>query len=131
ASAGRPLQAPVAAVLPLVAGALACGWLLRSLGLYRFAQGEGLAGHLARLVAAVACGAILALGLALLGRAPGAPVAALAWSMAVAATLAALHLAAFATVRRWRAEGRLTPNIVVVGATRHAERLIRDALKRR
>jgi Undecaprenyl-phosphate glucose phosphotransferase len=34
-------------------------------------------------------------------------------------------------VNRWRASGALTPNIVLVGATRHAEALIREALKRR
>jgi Undecaprenyl-phosphate glucose phosphotransferase len=34
-------------------------------------------------------------------------------------------------VAGWRAKGALTPNIVLVGATRHAERLIRDALQRR
>ena len=31
----------------------------------------------------------------------------------------------------WRRRGALTPNIAVVGATRHAERLIQEALQRR
>jgi Undecaprenyl-phosphate glucose phosphotransferase len=34
-------------------------------------------------------------------------------------------------VGRWRASGALTPNIVLVGATKHAETLIREALRRR
>ncbi|MCW0208541.1 MAG: hypothetical protein OJK14_15685, partial [Achromobacter sp.] len=45
--------------------------------------------------------------------------------------LNALHIGWSDMVGRWRKSGALTPNIVLVGATRHAESLIREALKRR
>lgn len=42
-----------------------------------------------------------------------------------------LHTAGWFAVRRWRASGRLTPNIVVVGATGAAERLVAAMLRTR
>ena len=39
-----------------------------------------------------------------------------------------LHAVWWTIVRRWRSRGRLTPNIVIVGATRQAERIVGDAL---
>ena len=50
------------------------------------------------------------------------------WSILTAATLAGLHALWWLTVRSWRAAGWLTPNVVIVGATSHAERIIRDAI---
>jgi Undecaprenyl-phosphate glucose phosphotransferase len=41
------------------------------------------------------------------------------------------HAVAWALVRRWRARGRLTPNVVIVGATDNASKLIRTALQTR
>jgi Undecaprenyl-phosphate glucose phosphotransferase len=46
------------------------------------------------------------------------------------ATLSA-HGGAWALVRRWRVQGRLTPNVVIVGATENAYRLISSALNTR
>ena len=48
------LEAPVADVIPVVAGLWTTWWLLRSLGLYRFGRTEGIFSHLARVGAAVA-----------------------------------------------------------------------------
>lgn len=126
AGGGRPLQAPVAVIAPYPLALLTSAWLLRAMGLYRFAQGESAPGHLARAALAAAGGGAVALLLA-----GSAWPAAAAWTAFAAAGLVSLHLIAWAAVRRWRADGRLTPNIVVVGATRHAERLIGDALARR
>ena len=55
----------------------------------------------------------------------------LEWFVATAITLVVLHVAWWSLVRRWRTAGRLTPNIVIVGATEHAQRLIDEALERR
>jgi len=41
------------------------------------------------------------------------------------------HLIWWGAVRRWRADGKLTPNIVIVGATDAAKKLIETALKTR
>src|SRR5262249_8181223 len=54
-----------------------------------------------------------------------------AWFGASFVGLYALHGLWWLIVRRWRNLGRLTPNIVVVGATANAERLIAAALKSR
>ena len=54
-----------------------------------------------------------------------------AWAMPTLAGLLVLHAVWWIIVRRWRREGRLTPNIVIVGATRHAEQIVGDALAER
>lgn len=125
AGGGQPLQATVAAIAPYPLAMALSAWLLRAMGLYRLALGESLAGHLARVAGAGLAGGALALILS------GGAHPAWAWAGFATAGLMLLHLLAALTVRRWRAEGRLTPNIVIVGATRHAERLIADALGRR
>jgi len=95
------------------------------LGGYGFARREGLVLHLARLAAAFVAGQA-ASWLILL---PWAPPAAWGPGLGLCAaasltTLYLLHALWWTSVRRWRAQGRLTPNIVVVGATGAAERLI-------
>ncbi|MEI2559205.1 sugar transferase, partial [Acinetobacter pittii] len=49
-------------------------------------------------------------------------------AVAAAAALLVAHLGALTYLRRARKQGRLTPNIVVVGATPNASRLIEQAL---
>jgi Undecaprenyl-phosphate glucose phosphotransferase len=51
------------------------------------------------------------------------------WFAASFFVLYALHGVWWNVVRRWREMGRLTPNIIVVGATANAERLIGAALQ--
>lgn len=133
AASGHPSllpQAPVAVVLPLVAGALSIQVLTPSLGLYRFSRDQtpvrqlaGLAGVILTAGAvAVAVSCIMSDGdFGRIGR----------WLSTMFGGLGLLHLIWSGLVARWRRSGALTPNIVVVGATRHAERLIRDALQRR
>ncbi len=132
--AGTPpalLAVPLSTALPLVVAALVALGLTRSLGLYRFTSGHRLARHLLAVAGVTAVAAIcsLLLDLVLTG---GAASSALAlWAGLITACLCALHLAWSTLVGRWRRNGALTPNIVLVGATRHAEQLIRDALLRR
>lgn len=126
------MHAQISLVLPLAAAALAVLGLLRSLGLYGFAKGQSATTHLlmVSIVVAVAGVLILGLGYWLWGTGPAMGVY-IAWIFAALALLLGLHAFWGRLVRSWRASGALTPNVVVVGATRDAERLIRDALERR
>ncbi|MDQ8028663.1 MAG: exopolysaccharide biosynthesis polyprenyl glycosylphosphotransferase [Brevundimonas sp.] len=133
ASPGALIHAEVSRLAPFVLGAATVLALLRSLGRYRFSRGQETRTHLLSVAAIVIVGAVVALGSGALLR----PVEAAewtAWSVWAGLTFVALmglHLGWSAMVARWRASGALTPNIVLVGATRHAEALIREALKRR
>src|SRR5690606_41495859 len=53
------------------------------------------------------------------------------WAIASTVVVTGLHTIWRMLVAQWRSRGDLTPNVVVVGATRHAESLIREALDRR
>lgn len=54
-----------------------------------------------------------------------------AWALAASATLVTLHVVWSQSLARMRRRGFLTPNIIIVGATEAAERLIESALRRR
>ncbi len=99
---------------------------------YAFPRRERPAHHLARVAVALTLG----IALAFFALAPFAPLADLAasaaiWTPAAAAVLLAVHGVGWALIRHWRDTGRLTPNILVVGATGAAERLIAATLKSR
>ena len=126
------LYAPLAQLAPFAVGAGTVLGLMRSMGRYRFARGQKASLHLASVAAIVASGALAAMISGWLLQGSGAQWPAwLVWSGLVLVTLYALHMGWADMVGRWRASGVLTPNIVLVGATRRAESLIREALKRR
>ncbi|MDB5421942.1 MAG: Undecaprenyl-phosphate glucose phosphotransferase, partial [Brevundimonas sp.] len=132
AEPGSVFDSTLAGALPFAIGATMALGLMRSLGLYRFRQGQTLAKH----SAAVVCIALVSGAVALMaGWVLDGATAILGWiglwTAATATALVGLHLLWWTTLARWRANGVFTPNVVVVGATRHAERLIKDALKRR
>jgi Undecaprenyl-phosphate glucose phosphotransferase len=114
---------------PVAAGLWAAATLviLRVLGAYAFPRKETLARHLGR--------AILALGAGLLAAAipvftSGHVDTPSVWTLASAtAALIALHAAWWTIIAQGRQQGHLTPNIVVVGATANAERLIDAAMR--
>ncbi|MDQ1153243.1 exopolysaccharide biosynthesis polyprenyl glycosylphosphotransferase [Brevundimonas sp. SORGH_AS_0993] len=122
----------VAAVLPVVVGTTALLGLTRALDLYRFGKETTTARQLALILWAglAATGVAAALDW-LCGGAGGGLERAVAWGAACSAALAILHLVWTAIVGHWRRKGMLSPNIVVVGATRNAEALIARALERR
>ncbi|CAN5617538.1 polysaccharide biosynthesis protein HfsE [soil metagenome] len=114
------------------AGALTVLLSLSTFRAYGFNRREGLAYHLARLSVAFAVGVGATCAILF----PFVPLAKLllalgAWGPVAFATTYVLHIVWWLCVRRWRASGRLTPNIVVVGATGAAERLIAATLKSR
>jgi len=120
----------VAGVTPFAVGALAIAWSLTLVRAYGFAARETLERHLVRLGIGFGLAA-LALTFLLTGfRLAAVPALHFTqWFATSVVALYALHGAWWATVRRWRAAGRLTPNIVVVGATANAERLVGAAMK--
>ncbi len=126
------LQVEVSRILPFIAGAAIVLGLLRSLRLYRFVRNRAGMVHLAAVsgVVLISGAVAIALGWALRGAALEL-TGLLVWTGLTLLVLNALHMAWGDLVLRWRANGALTPNIVLVGATKHAERLIREALKRR
>jgi len=126
---GGLLEQPFGMILPFIVGPLMVLWGLDAIRAYGFGQRDALHRHLARVLAACALGAgsvyLLALGN------PQALATAAGWGLATTLALLAAHMGAWLSVRRWRRLGRLTPNIVVVGATDNAARLIESALETR
>jgi Undecaprenyl-phosphate glucose phosphotransferase len=132
---GAPLatgEVGPASVSPFLIGALVLLWSLSTIKAFAFPHREGLGRHLVRVAAGFGLAA-LALELLLLGFRPAviAPKPFGLWFLTSFLALYVLHVVWWAMVRHWRITGRLTPNIVVVGATANAEHLIRTALKSR
>lgn len=124
--------APLAQALPFGVGAVVLLGLLRSLDLYRFPAGRAAMVHLAALAGVTLAATLTAVAVSLsMTRGLSGTTSLVVWGSVSLATLYGLHLAWLDRVSSWRRTGVLTPNLVVVGATRHAEALIRAALKRR
>jgi Undecaprenyl-phosphate glucose phosphotransferase len=123
-------QSPVAAVAPFLGTAVLLLLALRSLDAYRFGLREGFALHLLRVAGGcVLTGAALTAGL-ILARTPEPILEASAvWFCLTFAVIYLLHVGWWLLVKAMRRSGRLTPNIVIVGATENAERLILNAIK--
>ena len=103
-------------------------WAIGSLRGYAFRAGESLMLHLARVIAAfaltaLAIGAVTALSPGSLERLP------LIWFGAGMVSILVLHLCYWMLVRDGRAKGRLTSNIVIVGAGQNAARIVEASLK--
>ena len=123
-AAGVTLLAhPVAACLWAISTLLA----LRALGGYAFPRRQTLARHLARVGLGLGAALLVAFAVVLVsGRADASTF----WTLLGAAgAIAGLHAAWWTIIARGRSRGRLTPNIVVVGATANAERLIDAAMR--
>lgn len=126
------LAATLGEVLPLAAGVVLLVWALGALGCYGFAIRETLPRHLLRVAGAFAVtGAPLLLWELLVpGGRNSVPLLA-KWFFPTIGGLFVLHALWWNTVRHWRLAGKLTPNIVIVGATDAARKLIETALKTR
>jgi len=124
------LDLSVNTVLPVVAGAATLLSLVRAMRLYAFRKEMTAARHLGLVVAAGLGSTGVAMGLGLLFGAP-ALLDVAGWGVTTTAGLTLLHGVWMTIVGRWRRQGVLSPNIVIVGATRNAEALIKRALERR
>jgi Undecaprenyl-phosphate glucose phosphotransferase len=127
---GQPVLAqPLGAVLPLVAGVAAGVAAVHGLGAYAFRRSEPFVFQLTVALAGGAAAAVVAWGVDAVVPLTSATRAVALWAWLAPATLIATHIFAGLRVRGWRRAGRLTPNIVVVGATESAARLIERALE--
>lgn len=126
------LETSLAEVIPVVAGVWLTWLMLSAFGLYRFGRTERFVAHFARLVVAALVGTGSAvLFHSLMPTQQTDTTDMLQLGAIGGAGLVILHVAWWALVARWRSRGILTPNIVVVGATSHAEDLISTTIDRR
>jgi Undecaprenyl-phosphate glucose phosphotransferase len=113
---------------PLVLGALALLPALYMLEAYTFHRRETLGRQALRVSAAFGAVALVVLLAPLFLAGPVNAALTAAWASALAVATAGLHLAWWRAIDHGRREGRLTPNVVVVGATVNAEHFISAAL---
>jgi Undecaprenyl-phosphate glucose phosphotransferase len=125
-------MSPVGAVAPFFAGALVLIFGLGSTRAYGFRPREGLLQHLMAVTGAFAMtGAVLAAMLWLIRPLEYLADSLITWFCLGLVLSYAMHIGWWMAVRRLRGSGRLTPNIVIVGATKNAEKMVKDALERR
>lgn len=115
---------------PVVVGAVLVLVLMRALQLYRFGRDTPWPLHIVGVAGVGVASAGVALALGWLMDRPALDVIA-PWALTTTAALALLHGLWLVVIARWRRLGALSPNIVIVGATRNARRLIEQALERR
>jgi len=117
-------------ILPLIVGVAGLLTLLRVSRLYRFDGRLSPLDHLACVILAGGLATAAAAGVGYgLGRQGLGPV--IPWGAAATLALTALHGLGLSLTARWRRQGLLSPNIVIVGATANAAALIDRALARR
>ncbi len=123
------LAARFADVAPVLAAVWITLFLLDISGAQTSGPRESILNHLAKVSASVLAACLIAL---LVGMILGSNRRVIwAWSLLDAAALVLAHTGWWLNLRRWRSQGRMTPNIVVVGATENARKLIRSALESR
>jgi Undecaprenyl-phosphate glucose phosphotransferase len=126
-----PQDDPIALITAAVGGVAVMG-ALSAFQAYDFQARESLGRQAVSVSAAFAMGAACAcMALLLISPHTSPADALLVWAPVAWIGILALHTAGWFAVRRWRASGRLTPNIVVVGATGAAERLVAAMLRTR
>jgi polysaccharide biosynthesis protein PslA len=132
-AAAVPLtEVPMAQFAPFACCVVTLVHLLRVSGAYRFDRGRRWVRQSVLVVALVAVAAVGGVAVALLLRAPAPTVRAVWWwALSVAVALTLLHTCWWVLVRRWRRRHWLTPNVVLVGATAGAQKLINEAVARR
>ncbi|HUO21542.1 MAG TPA: exopolysaccharide biosynthesis polyprenyl glycosylphosphotransferase [Caulobacteraceae bacterium] len=119
------LMAPVRAVLPMAMGVVVLIWSLTAVRAYGVEHREALRSTMARLAASLLATAIaLAVSEAICWPSLADWQAAETWFALSAAAISLSQTLWWMQVNRWRANGQLTPNIVVVGATANARKLI-------
>lgn len=127
---GAPLLSrPLGEILPMATGSVLALAVMRSSRLYLFPPRQTLNRHLGKIAVVAIGAAITALSLSFL--APEWRSTTLTWSTGLALGLLIAHGLWWSRVEIWRREGRLTPNVVMVGATENAKRLIEAAIASR
>ena len=130
-SAGSLFDMALADAIPVIAGTWTTWTMAGGVGLYRFGRSERLLKHFTRVAVAAGAGVVVALVLQALVPARQTELSdILQLGAFCGGGLAALNAIRWILVGRWRSNGQLTPNVVVVGATNHAEDLISTAIDR-
>ncbi|MGA9658668.1 MAG: sugar transferase, partial [Asticcacaulis sp.] len=123
---------PFGNLLPFIASTAALYWMLYASGLYRFGRKGRIWPHAIKLfcvfAAAYGVGNVLA-GFSINDYA--VKNALLRWAALSFAFFITLHLLWWKLIERWRRQGKLIPSIIIVGATKHAEKLVETALTER
>jgi Undecaprenyl-phosphate glucose phosphotransferase len=122
-SGGNLLTSAVGDVLPLLGFVLVTPWLLAVAGQYHVAPGSSAVFRIARGIIAIGVAGVLTTTLALSIASNGAAGIAVFTAIA-AASLAVLHICYAGLIRHWSKAGRLARNIVLVGATANARKLL-------
>jgi len=118
----------------LVAASILVAATLVSFEAYKFGAREKLHRHIYRVIGAVGGSGLMMLTfVSLVAPATKAPnvLAIVDWCLTVVGLLGAAHLCWFGHIYRLRRQGQLTPNLMIVGATGAAERLVSAALATR
>jgi Undecaprenyl-phosphate glucose phosphotransferase len=110
-------------------GAILSWIVLVACGAYGLRRRELTGRHLALVAAAAAVGWAATQAFGSMLRPVAASMGDAVWAIYLTLGLGGLHLLWLRIIRRLRANGKLTPNIVIVGATPAARRLIRWALE--
>jgi polysaccharide biosynthesis protein PslA len=130
--AGGVWASPVAAVAPFAVAAGVLGFCLYAVGAYGFRARETIAAHLGRVAGAFALTlGVMVATLIVLAPADRPWRAGGTWFCLAFSGIYLLHIWWWFAVRGLRRSGRLMPNVVVVGATANAERLIEKAVESR
>ena len=131
ATDGPLLRAETGVVLPFLVCAFAAAGALRLVNAYAYNASERLHGHLGRVglafLAALLAGVVAVFLFSTWRTAPAVMI----WAGSAFALVGVLHVWAWELTRLWRRDGRLTPNLVFVGATQNARKLIESALASR
>ncbi len=125
------LAAPLGDSLPFALAGICAYFLLKTCGLYRFGRDESPVLHMAGVIAVIVAASFAAFALAAF--APHRDIvvnAIVVWGLSAAAFFLCLHTLWLRLIGRWRRQGKLTPNVVVVGATKNAHYLIEGARDR-
>ncbi|CAL4867166.1 hypothetical protein MMA231_01417 [Asticcacaulis sp. MM231] len=123
---------PLGNILPFIAATLGIYWALYVCGLYRFGRNARISVHLVKLTLIFGAGYLLADVLADFSINDYAVTAAVRfWTGISLIYFMIQHLLWWRVVERWRRQGKLIPSIVIVGATKYAEKLIEAALAER
>ncbi len=126
------LDAPLGNIVPFIVATALTYYVLNACSLYRFGRNEHLVKHLLKLFCVLAGAYCCALVLTRFAPDAVAVVTALRfWFFSTLSFFVTLHMLWWLVVERWRRSGKLTPNIIIVGATRHAQKLIEAAIDQR
>ena len=117
---------------PVVAG-VCCTWImLLVLDMYRFGRAEGYFNHFSRLALALLAGvSATSVSHAVVSSQQSQLSDLLPFGLISGAGMLILHAVWWTLVARWRSQGLLIPNVVVVGANSQAEEFISTTIDRR